>query len=202
MYTLCTNVYHEITVQVVNCDSFPPFLLVTHDVCFLPLSPSSWCDSHSQHSYESIPRSCNTLGHRASSSTGCHLRGHSISEDDTSGCTRNEESKVHLPRKQKQIPEQPELQYLDLDLNDSDHSSPRTPNLIEANNHVSSMSNHKQHTLSSSPMKERNTTAAATVTANVIPSATSKSTVYKTVDFVKTDALNKVRHTFDQTGKI
>lgn len=71
---------------------------------------------------------------------------------------------------------------------------------MEGNYHVPSMPHHK-HAITP-PIKERNATGPASVASTVAPPTTPKSTVYKTVDFVKTDALNKLRHTLDQTGKI
>ena len=95
---------------------------------------------------------------------------------------------VTRPRKPRVLPEGPELQYLDLDL-DSDNSSPRTPNLVAAD-----------HQNSCSTLKD----AAPYVPPNIVltsssslptssPSSSSQSTVYKTVDFIKTDALNTLR---------
>lgn len=157
---------------------------MTHFPCF---------PCHSQHSYDSIPRLSNTLGHR-SSSTGCHSRDPSISEDDCHVIGRSDEVKVKLPRKQRQIPENPELQYLDLDLIDSDHSSPRTPTSVPIEPSNSSSASNIKHTVTTH--KERSP-GGINVAATITPSL-AKSTVYKTVDFIKTEALNKLRHTLDQ----
>ena len=95
-------------------------------------------------------------------------------------------------RKPRTVPEGPELQYLDLDL-DSDNSSPRTPNLVAVD-----------HQTSASALKESQvhvTPNAAVTSTSTLPSGSlsaSKSTVYKTVDFVKTDALNTLRHKVEE----
>ena len=157
---------------------------------FLVYFVACYFSFHSQHSYDSIPRSSNTLGHRSSSS-GCHSRDPSISEDDSQE-RRNEEAKVKLTRKQRQIPENPELQYLDLDLIESDHSSPRTPTSVAIEPNNPSIASNIKHAVIAH--KERSP-SSTNVTSSVAP---SKSTVYKTVDFIKTEALNKLRHTLDQ----
>lgn len=97
-----------------------------------------------------------------------------------------QKKKTRPPRKTRAVREGPELQYLDLDL-DSDNSSPRTPHSIpestcvvrEQQVHVTPTSGH----LSSSTLPS---------------SSPSKSTVYKTVDFVKTDALNTLRNKLEE----
>lgn len=69
-----------------------------------------------------------------------------------------------------------EIQYLDLDLelqSDSNSQSPRTPNEVH-------------HQRSSSTLSNRES-----LSGNGQPS--SGSTVYKTVDFLKTEAFNKMR---------
>lgn len=85
-----------------------------------------------------------------------------------------------------------------MDLIESDHSSPRTPNLvlIEPSNPSSNSANNKQ--ASTAPvLKERS--PANVPSTSLPPSNCSKvQTVYKTVDFIKTEALNKLRHTLDQ----
>jgi len=75
-----------------------------------------------------------------------------------------------------------EIQYLDLDLDsDSNSQSPRTPN---EHNHQRSNS-----TLSNKELSTNNGQTQAPVS--------SGSTVYKTVDFLKTEALNKMRLDFE-----
>ena len=70
-----------------------------------------------------------------------------------------------------------EIQYLDLDLDsDSNSQSPRTPNEHIHQRSGSTISN-----------KELSTNTSQT------PTLSSASTVYKTVDFLKTEAFNKMR---------
>lgn len=112
-----------------------------------------------------------------------HSRDASTSEDDTqTGKARDELKKIRPAHRnaRHQIPE--ELNYLDLDL-DSDNSSPRTPK--EGNGKVAPSHNN--------PVKDGEGVTAhhsshKTSTVLTLP----KDTVYKTVDWNKTDALNKI----------
>jgi hypothetical protein len=63
-----------------------------------------------------------------------------------------------------------EIQYLDLCL-DSDNSSPRTPNMDIVNSKSASMGNHR----------------------DAIPLKSPSPTVYKTLDFVKIEALKNLK---------
>ncbi|CAG2108089.1 unnamed protein product [Medioppia subpectinata] len=114
-----------------------------------------------------------------------HNREPSTSEDDVSlngnGSRRNsanDEVKGTVVPPPRRPFEGSEIQYLDLDLeSDTNSQSPRTPN---EHNHQRSGS-----TLSN---KELSLNASQSQAANP-----SGSTVYKTVDFVKTSAFNKMR---------
>lgn len=103
-----------------------------------------------------------------------------------------QKKKTRPTRKPRAVPEGPELQYLDLDL-DSDNSSPRTPNSVSAD-HQTSASTVRESQVYVPPITI--VTSSSTLPSGS-PSA-SKSTVYKTVDFVKTDALNTLRHKVEE----
>ncbi|XP_054163070.1 GRB2-associated-binding protein 1-like [Oppia nitens] len=117
-----------------------------------------------------------------------HNREPSTSEDDTSlnGNSRLNSSNEEQTGKGTKVPPPPrhfegsEIQYLDLDLeSDTNSQSPRTPN---EHNHQRSSSTLSNKELTTSASHNQSTSASSL-----------DSTVYKTVDFLKTQEFNKLR---------
>lgn len=106
----------------------------------------------------------------------------------------------------RQIPEgTEELNYLDLDLVDSDNSSPRTPNMDTVVAPKTSSSPRKEvvhHHLGNNGPSIPSSSSLNSSLNHPVPQPSShsipRSTVYKTVDFIKTDALNKLRHNIQE----
>jgi hypothetical protein len=121
-----------------------------------------------------------------------HSRDPSTSEDDSNTGTlipglysspADDQVKT-VPLSRKHFPEGSEIQYLDLDLDSDSNSNPRTPNAVETISNKSGGSS-----VGGTMGKE----SVHVVVAASSPGHSSASTVYKTVDFVKTEALNKLR---------
>jgi hypothetical protein len=120
-----------------------------------------------------------------------HSRGPSFEDSiyDNPGFVRPSNSPRKVPPQKPSsqaviLPEATdEIQYLDLDLESDTNSSPRTPSFVTV------------LTEKASPSTPKDSTTTVTASGHVIVASPSNnsSTVYKTVDFVKTSALNKLR---------